>query len=60
MERSQDWINEAEWDLQHAKNDLAGRFYNWACFSAHQSTEKAVKAVFQKIGAEAWGHWRRL
>lgn len=56
MERSQDWINEARWDLEHAKNDLITGFYNWACFSAQQSSEKAVKAVFQKIGAEAWGH----
>jgi len=56
MERSQDWINEAKWDLEHAKNDMTGGFYNWACFSSQQSAEKAVKAVFQKIGAEAWGH----
>ncbi|MGB4645265.1 MAG: HEPN domain-containing protein [Dictyoglomaceae bacterium] len=56
MERSQDWINEARWDLEHAKNDLATGFYNWACFSSQQSAEKAVKAIFQKIGAEAWGH----
>ncbi len=30
--------------------------YEWACFAAQQGAEKAVKAVFQKIGAEAWGH----
>jgi len=56
MERSADWMNEAEGDLEHAKNDLKGGFYNWACFSAQQAAEKAVKAVFQKMGAEAWGH----
>ncbi len=56
MERSKDWIDEAEGDVEHAKSDVAGGYYNWACFSAHQSAEKAVKAVFQKIGAEAWGH----
>ena len=56
MERSKDWIDEAEGDLEHAENDLSGGFYNWACFSAQQSAEKAVKAIFQKIGAEAWGH----
>ncbi|MEM2673791.1 MAG: HEPN domain-containing protein, partial [Candidatus Bathyarchaeia archaeon] len=38
------------------KNDLRSGFYDWACFSAQQSAEKAVKAVFQKLGAEAWGH----
>ena len=56
MERSKDWIDEAEWDLKHARSDMEGGFYNRACFSAQQSAEKAVKAVFQKIGAEAWGH----
>ena len=56
MERSKDWIDEAEGDLEHAKSDIVGGYYNWACFSAQQSAEKAVKAVFQKMGAEAWGH----
>ena len=56
MERSKDWIDEAEGDLQHAQNDLNGKFYNWACFSAQQATEKAIKAVFNKIGADIWGH----
>ncbi len=50
MERSADWINEAEGDLEHAKNDVRGGFYNWACFSAQQAAKKAVKAVFQKMG----------
>ncbi|MCD6231392.1 HEPN domain-containing protein [Candidatus Aerophobetes bacterium] len=56
MERSKDWINEAEGDLEHAISDLRQRFYNWACFSAQQSAEKAIKAVFQKMHMEAWGH----
>ena len=56
MERSKDWLDEAQGDLEHARNDVEGGFYNWACFSAQQAAEKAVKAVFQKMGAEAWGH----
>jgi len=56
MDRSKDWIEEAEGDLEHAKNDLEHEFYNWACFSSQQSAEKAVKAVFQKMHGEAWGH----
>jgi len=47
MERSEDWMDEAEWDLEHAKNDMKSGFYNWACFSAQQASEKAVKAVFK-------------
>lgn len=56
MERSRDWMDQAEGDLQHAKSDLATGYYEWACFSAQQAAEKAVKAVFQAMGAEAWGH----
>ena len=55
MERSQDWIDEAQGDLEHAHSDREHGFHNWACFSAQQAAEKAVKAVFQKMGAEAWG-----
>jgi len=56
MERSADWMGEARRDLEHAENDLAGGFHNWACFSAQQAAEKSVKAVFQRMGAEAWGY----
>jgi len=56
MERSKDWLDEAQGDLEHAKSDMERGFYNWACFSSQQAAEKAVKAVFQRMGAEAWGH----
>ncbi len=56
MERSKDWMDVAKGDLEHAENDIQSGFYNWACFSAQQAAEKAAKAVFQKMGAEAWGH----
>ncbi len=49
-------MNEARGDLEHARSDVKGGFYNWAYFSAQQSAEKAIKAVFQRMGAEAWGH----
>ena len=56
MERSRDWMDQATGDLEHARSDRERGFYEWACFSAQQAAEKAVKAVFQKMGAEAWGH----
>jgi HEPN domain-containing protein len=56
MERSKDWMDQAEGDLEHAKSDKEHGYHNWACFSAQQSAEKALKAVFQKLRAEAWGH----
>ncbi len=56
MERSADWLDQAQGDLEHARSDVERGFYDWACFSAQQSSKKAVKAVFQRRGAEAWGH----
>ena len=56
MQRSADWMDPAEGDLDHARYSLQGGYYDWASFSAQQSAEKAVKAVLQQAGAEAWGH----
>jgi HEPN domain-containing protein len=49
-------MRQAEADLRHAKNSLNAGDYDWACFAAHQAAEKAVKAVFQKLHLDAWGH----
>lgn len=55
-ERSKDWLKQAKRDLESAKNQREDGFFEWACFIAQQAAEKAVKAVYQKLGAEAWGH----
>ena len=49
-------MDQARGDLEHARSDVKRGYYDWACFSAQQSAEMAVKAVFQKRGAVAWGH----
>lgn len=51
-----DWWKEAQADLRHAEHSLKDGDYNWACFASQQAAEKAAKAVYQKLGAEAWGH----
>ncbi len=55
-ERHQDWMRQATRDLTHAENALEDEDFEWACFAAQQAAEKAIKAVFQKIHSEAWGH----
>jgi HEPN domain-containing protein len=55
-ERSADWMRQAERDLESAKALEREGFFEWTCFISQQAAEKAVKAVFQKKGAEAWGH----
>ncbi len=54
--REGDWIRQARRDLDQARHAMSGGFHEWACFSAEQAAEKAVKALYQKLGADAWGH----
>jgi HEPN domain-containing protein len=51
-----DWMRQAEADIRHARNALRDGDYEWSCFAAQQAAEKALKAVFQKNGMDAWGH----
>lgn len=51
-----DWFHQAQQDLEAAKAMVSDEIYNWACFLCQQSAEKAVKALFEKLGANAWGH----
>lgn len=54
--RHGDWMRQAEADLRHAHNALDDGDHEWACFAAQQAAEKALKAVIQARGGEAWGH----
>lgn len=56
VERSRDWLRQAVRDLENADNATRGGFHEWACFSAQQAAEKAIKALFQARGAEVLGH----
>jgi HEPN domain-containing protein len=48
VNRSMDWLKQAERDLEHAKLSLSGKFYEWVCFIAQQAAEKAIKALCEK------------
>lgn len=54
--RYKDWIRQAKKDLEHARHALEDKDYEWSCFASQQAAEKAIKSLYQKIGAEAWGH----
>jgi len=56
MNRSQDWWAQSLRDLRHARNALQDTDYEWSAFAAHQSAEKAVKALIISQGGEPWGH----
>ncbi|MGH7802567.1 MAG: HEPN domain-containing protein [Thermodesulfobacteriota bacterium] len=55
-QRTKDWLQQAERDLEAAKWSLKGRFYEWSCFSCQQAAEKALKALYQHLNLDAWGH----
>ncbi len=54
--RYADWLRQAEADLRHARHSLDQGDFEWSCFAAHQAAEKALKAVFLRMGMDAWGH----
>jgi HEPN domain-containing protein len=55
-ERSEDWMKQAVRDLKAAEEMAKSESFEWSCFAAQQAAEKAMKAVFQKLNAVAWGH----
>ena len=54
--RYADWLRQADADRRHAQHALEAGDFEWSCFAAHQAAEKALKAVPQKAGMDAWGH----
>jgi len=55
-ERSKDWLNQAERDLEQARASMRDGRHEWACFAAQQAAEKAAKGLHLAKGQEAWGH----
>lgn len=55
-ERSSDWLRQGWRDLASARVQRNAGYYEWACFISQQASEKGLKAVFQKLGGDAWGH----
>ena len=54
--RAGDWFKQARHDLRHARQSLDTEDFEWACFAAQQAAEKALKALYEKAGADARGH----
>ncbi|MFX1513731.1 MAG: HEPN domain-containing protein [Promethearchaeota archaeon] len=53
---SKAWFDEAIWDLEAANDLLKTKKYNYACFHAQQSAEKALKALLRSFNENSWGH----
>lgn len=44
------WMEQAKFDLKAARLSMDNTFYEWACYQAVQSVEKALKAVIVHAG----------
>jgi HEPN domain-containing protein len=55
-ERSKDWFEQAERDVESAQVLHSSGHYEWVCFISQQAGCKAAKAVLQRWGAEVRGH----
>ncbi len=56
MNRWKDWYEQGERDLERAKLDIQHGYYEWACFTARQSSEKFLKALGLYLCIDLWGH----
>jgi HEPN domain-containing protein len=56
MDRSADWLRQAEKDISAASDSAAAGHHEWAAFQAQQSAEKAVKALAQFKHGSVRGH----
>jgi HEPN domain-containing protein len=56
MDRSADWLKQAENDLRAAEDSAKTGHHEWAAFQAQQSAEKAAKALVQSLHGAVRGH----
>jgi len=54
--RSHDWWVQALHDQDAARRTADQGIFDWACFMCQQAAEKALKALVQSRGGDAWGH----
>ncbi|MHA1266525.1 MAG: HEPN domain-containing protein [Candidatus Helarchaeota archaeon] len=52
----ENWVKEADWDLETAKILNKQKRYNAAAFYAQQAAEKLLKAALMIRNESAWGH----
>lgn len=50
MNRHQDWLRQAENDLEWAHHSKAGKFFAQTCFISQQAAEKALKSLCFSLG----------
>jgi HEPN domain-containing protein len=54
--KSYNWLEEAEWDLENARILHKNNRFNTVVFHSQQAAEKAVKALLYFNKTNGWGH----
>lgn len=68
MNRFNDWLKQAEKDMEAAIDSEKYKHFEWACFQAQQAAEKALKSLLLFLNIDSWGHglmyllkeWKRI
>ncbi|CAN5711104.1 HEPN domain-containing protein [soil metagenome] len=50
------WRKEADRAQEGARAQAAVGLHNWACFSAEQAAQLAIKGLLHGLGSGPWGH----
>lgn len=56
MQRTQDWLKEAQAELRAARDLYKGEHWSWCCFTCQQAAEKALKAICEHFRTPQVGH----
>lgn len=56
MDRSADWLKQAERDIEVATRNATEGYHEWAAFAAQQGAEKAAKALAESHHGAVRGH----
>ncbi len=56
MNRWKDWYDQGKRDYERALLDVQYGYYEWACFTFQQCTEKIIKSLGLYQGVTLWGH----
>jgi HEPN domain-containing protein len=56
MNRWKDWYDQGKRDFERARLDLEHEFFEWACFTSQQASEKVIKGLALNMGFSIWGH----
>jgi len=56
MNRWRDWYEQGKRDYTRALLDIQYEYYEWACFTLQQATEKVVQALGLAHNLTLWGH----